>query len=316
MSERRSLGIVERAVLETLDRLGARADRTHVKNARIVQALADDHEVSPKYGYDALCTLAQPWLLHLPLVDFHGNYGSADEGDRPANPRYTESRLSTAGTLTLAAERGAGPQVPVALINGDLHVDGLAPPFSPTRVITALLALADDPRIDDEEIVERVGPPASPTGSGVTCDLAALAAGAPTVMIQTAHLAVEQGDRGALIVLTHLPLGIGDDTIMRALADRANARWHDLDDDSDDIDELILPLRDVRNESHGDVTRIVCELRPGAMLADCEQRIAGTWGVKVRREVQLSAPLARLVHDLIDEDAVAQRSALAALMAT
>jgi DNA gyrase subunit A len=313
VTERPDLGIVERAVLEALDQLGARRDGPHVKCARIVQALADEHGVSPRYGYDALCTLAQPWLLHLPLVDFHGNNGSVDENDRPANPRYTEARLSTAGTLALAAERGDGPQVPVALINGDLHVDGSAPPFSPTRVIATLLALAEDPEPDDDEIIARVGPPATPTGSEVACDLAALASGARTAMIETARLAVEQGNRGALIVLTQLPLGVGGDTITRALAHRVNAAWRR---DAGNDDELALPLRDVRDESSGEDARIVCELRPGAGIGDCEQRIESTWGVRVRREVQLSAPLAQLMRGLVHEDVAAQRSALAELMAT
>lgn len=301
-------------MLEALDRLGARSDRPHMKCARLVQALADDHGVSPKYGYDALCTLALPWLLHLPLVDFHGNWGSLDTGDRPANPRYTEARLSTAGTLALAAERGAGPQVPVGLINGDLHVDGVAPPFSPTRVVATLLALAEDPALNDEEIIELVGPPESPTGCGVACDLADLAAGASTTMIQTAHLAVERRDRGAVIVLSHLPLGVGAETITQALADRAATRRHDVIDGSDALDQLLLPLRDVRNESFDDVTRIVCEPGPEAVLADCEQRIASTWGVRVHRAVKLRAPLAELTRDLVDEDAAAQRSALATLI--
>jgi hypothetical protein len=132
-------------------------------------------------------------------------------------------------------------------------------------------------------------------------------------MIETVCVAVEQGDRGALIVLTHLPLGVGGDTITRALADRVNAAWRR---DAGNGDELALPLRDIRDESSGHDTRIVCVLRPGAEVGDCEQRIASTWGVRVRREVQLSAPLAQLMRRLVHEDVAAQRSALAELMAT
>jgi len=163
MSEHWRLGAVERAVLETLDELGARHDRPHVKCARVVQALAAGRGVSPRYGYDALCKLSQPWLQHVTLVDFHGNHGSPD--DRPANPRYTEARLSHAGVIALAAERGVGPRVPVALINGDLHVDGSAPPYSPSRVLAALVAVIDDPGLADADIVELVGLPNSRPGA-------------------------------------------------------------------------------------------------------------------------------------------------------
>ena len=47
-------------------------------------------------AYDALVSLAQPWVKRYPLIDFHGNCGSA-EGDGPAAMRYTECRLSKIG---------------------------------------------------------------------------------------------------------------------------------------------------------------------------------------------------------------------------
>jgi len=307
-------GLVERSVLETMDLLGARPDRPHVKCARIVQRLADEFGVSTRYGYDSLCTMSQPWLLHLPLVDFHGNNGSADEYDRPANPRYTEARLSPAGAIALAADHDEGPRVPLALINGDLHVDGLAPPFSPRRVLATLLAMSDDPQLTDEDIVERVGPPSSPTGCDVVCDYAALAAGESTVMILTAHLSHESAEGGQLIVLTHLPLGIGDFVVAQMLSARMESvARRDPDWDPDEFAELALPLRDVRIESYGDVTRIVCELREEVTAANWEAQIASTWGVSTRRQVQLRAPLPQLMRELVDEDFAAQRAALVLL---
>lgn len=274
--------------------------------------LADDFGVNRRYGYDALCTLSQPWLLHIPLVDFHGNCGSADEYDRPAGPRYTEARLSRAGQIMLAAERGTDPRVPVVLINGDLHFDGSAPPYSPTRVIATLGALIDDPHLSDDEIVERVGPPASPTGCGVVCDHLALAVGEGTAMMLTAHLSYEHVDGADLIVLTNLPLGVGDDTVRQALAARVEVlSGHDPDWDPD---ELALPLKDVRIESYGNGARIVCELSDGARPEEWEVQIASTCGVTVRSQVQLPAPLPQLMRELIEDDPVAQRAALAEVL--
>ena len=43
------------------------------------------------------------------------------------------------------------------------------------------------------------------------------------------------------------------------------------------------------------------------------QQIASTWGVRTRRGVQLAAPLAQLVRELVDVEPEAQRNALAAL---
>src|SRR5262245_10979478 len=269
MSDHWRVGVVERAVLETLDDVGARPDGPHRKCASVVRRLAEERGVHPRYGYDALCTLSQPWLQHVVLVDFHGNCGSPD--DRPANPRYTEARLSRAGAIALAAERAEGPKVPVALINGDLHVDGSAPPYSPTRVLAALLAIIDNPRIDDAGVVDLVGPPEAPTGCAVACDYRALGAGDHTVLTMTAQLTIEPHDMGTAIVVTHLPLGIGVDAVADALAARVNVRERfDSHPDEEAFAELGLPLRDIRNESRGTFARIVCELRRGADVADVE----------------------------------------------
>ena len=43
--------------------------------------------------YDALVRLSQPWIQRYPLIDFHGNNGSA-LGDKQAAMRYTEAKLS------------------------------------------------------------------------------------------------------------------------------------------------------------------------------------------------------------------------------
>jgi hypothetical protein len=331
MSDRWNLGVVELSVLEAMDALGARGpDRPYLKCSNFVQFLADERAITPRYSYDALCSLSQPWLLHIPLVDFHGNNGSAD--DAPAGPRFTEARLSPAGQAALAAERGQGPLVPLTLINGDLHADGIAPPFSPTRVIDSLLALLDNRDLRDEEIIERVGPPMSPTGCDVDCDVVALAAGERATLVWTADINHEVIDQRSVLVLSHLPPGVGEDTVIDTLAARVEAmnsddpEWephhrgdwqllmiHQLDE------ARAIPLADIRNETRGSAsgnnTRIVCELLPGADLADCERLIAATWGVIIELDVQLGAPLPKLLRDLVDVDPEAQRAALNELSA-
>src|SRR5690242_16289247 len=113
------LNAVQRAVLEALDELGHGPARNHTKSARVVMYVYETRGIPPQYAYDTLCTLASPWLVHIELVDMHGNIGSADPGDAPAGARYTETCMSTAGQLALAAERGEAPPLPVGLINGD-----------------------------------------------------------------------------------------------------------------------------------------------------------------------------------------------------
>ena len=65
-------------MLEAMGRLGLRPDRPYRKCVVIVDRSAEDCGVSRRYGYEALCTMSQTWLLNVPLVDFHGNNGGGD----------------------------------------------------------------------------------------------------------------------------------------------------------------------------------------------------------------------------------------------
>src|SRR5262249_59039815 len=55
-------------------------------------------------AYEALVRLAQDWVMRVPLVHGQGNFGSVD-GDRPADKRYTEAKL-TAVAPALMSELG------------------------------------------------------------------------------------------------------------------------------------------------------------------------------------------------------------------
>ena len=269
--------------------------------------------------------MSRPWLLHLPLIDFHGNLGSADEYDRPGDARATEARLSHVGMSVLGAERGTGPRIPVRLINGDLHVDGTAPPFSPERVIAALLAVMDDPQVSDEEIIEWVGPPVSPTGCGVVCDHVALGAGESTSLVLTAHVSYAQVAGRRVIVVTGLPLGVGPDAVIDTVGARVEAMnagdpyWQPehvgtwLLESPASGPATAIPLADIRNESYGDVIHIVCVPLNDEVAAKCAAQIVSTWGVRTEQQVQLPAPLPQLMRDLVDDDIEAQRAALNAL---
>jgi hypothetical protein len=312
MAESWRLGFVERSVLETLFDAEALPGRPHRKSANLVGRMQSEHGIASRFAYDALCTLGRDWLLHLPLVDFHGNNGSPD-GDPPANPRYTEARLSRAGAIAFAAEVGSRPKVPVSLINGDLHFDGLAPPYSPTRVVATLMALLDDPRLSDGEIVERIGAPASPTGCEISCDQIAVAAGDPSELQQRATITVEPKPDGDLLVITNLPLGVGPESVGAALVARVNLgrSRSRLVADPEAFGELGLALRDIQDWSEDTV---VCQAFPDADIDELTAQILATWGVTIRVPVQLSAPLPQLVRDLVDDDVHAQRVALVQLL--
>ena len=135
MGERTGLSTVEHAVLEALDETGARPDGPHRKSVNVLLGGEATRAIGLRYAYDALCCLAQPWRMNVPLVEIHGNVGGPNANDTPANPRYTEARLTRGGVLALASERGDAPRLPFVLMNGDLHLNGTQPPFDPESVV-------------------------------------------------------------------------------------------------------------------------------------------------------------------------------------
>ena len=86
---------VQRRILYSMDEMGVRPDRSHVKCARVVgEVMGKYHPHGDGAIYDALVRTAQPWTMRLPLIDGHGNFGSLDDG--PAAMRYTECRMAPA----------------------------------------------------------------------------------------------------------------------------------------------------------------------------------------------------------------------------
>src|SRR5215210_8072746 len=67
--------------------------RKQLKSAKIVgEVMGNYHPHSGEAIYDTMVRMAQEWVLRVPLVDGHGNFGSLD-GDPPAAQRYTEAKL-------------------------------------------------------------------------------------------------------------------------------------------------------------------------------------------------------------------------------
>lgn len=315
VSDRTGLDAVVLSVLECLDELGARPDARFVKSANAVERVYTTREIPPRYGYDTICSISARWLVHLRLIDFHGSLGGPDWNDEPAGARYTEVRLSRAGSIALASERGELPRLPIGLINGDLTFGGTSPSFDPARLASALRSAAAG-AITDAELVELVGLPAFSTECSVDGDPAALAAGAQTRLRLSADVAIETRDGGSQLVISRFPPRVGPGDAAEAIAARVDAaRGRDLRTTHPELyDQMDLALRDVRNESIDDRGRLVCELLPGADPGMCRDRLLETWPVTDELPVQLRAPLAALVRDFVDDPA-AQGAAIAQLLA-
>ncbi|MDR1034303.1 MAG: DNA topoisomerase IV subunit A [Bifidobacteriaceae bacterium] len=84
---------VQRRILFQMNEMRLTPDKPYVKSARVVgDVMGKLHPHGDSAIYDALVRMSQNFVLRMPLVDGHGNFGSLDDG--PAAARYTEARLA------------------------------------------------------------------------------------------------------------------------------------------------------------------------------------------------------------------------------
>ena len=334
MGERSGLGQVEVAILESLDNLGARPDRGHFGCAKVLAAVEKRIGLAPGYAYQVLIDLALPWKVPVPLVDGRGNFGSRGS-DPAANPRYTEARLSPAGQVALAAERGAIAPVPVGLINGNSYQQGTRPPLRPAGVLDAVRQVIARPRVTSSEITAIIGAPDFLTGCTVSGDLAGLAAGRPAVLrlqarvsiSDDAHVSAEAPsileditDRflkpelgRALVVIDNFPPYVDIDETCQSIANRTHEhRW--AADPPGLRRRTRLPLADLRDLSAEGRYWFVCVPERGTSPELLRDQLADVYGVYDQIPVALPRPLATMVRKWVrasqDEDLRASLTAL------
>jgi DNA gyrase/topoisomerase IV, subunit A len=179
MGQRSGVGLVELAILETLDARRAWPGRRASPCLKVLAALEDELGLVRGYAYQVLIDMALPWKIPIPLIEGQGNFGGRGN-DPPASPYYTEARMSPAGQIALASERSQIAPVPLGLINGNTHRQGTRPPFRPAAVIDTIWQVLARPRLPARQITTLMGLPDFITGCAVTGDLAALAAGQRT----------------------------------------------------------------------------------------------------------------------------------------
>src|SRR5690606_22909871 len=135
--------------------------------------------------YETMVRMAQDFSYRYMLVDGHGNFGSVD-GDAAAAMRYTESKMSkiamellrdlNKNTIDYRETYDGQEKEPVVLparfpnllVNGTSGIAvGMAtniPPHNLGETIDAVLALAENPAITTEELLEYIPGPDFPTG--------------------------------------------------------------------------------------------------------------------------------------------------------
>jgi DNA gyrase subunit A len=267
---------VQRRILYGMFVEGMRPDRQHRKSANAVgTVMANYHPHGDQAIYDALARMAQDFSLRYPLVDGHGNFGSPDPADRPAAPRYTEARLAQLAMELLGeideetvdfGETYDGQhreplvlpaRFPNLLVNGGGGIAvGMAtniPPHNLREVIDATLHLIDHPDATTEDLMQFVQGPDFPTGATILGRAGIneyFRTGRGSVRMRAVS-EIDESPRGMRIVVTEVPYQTSVEVIGTKIAELVN-------------DRKIEGIRDVRNESAGDTTRLVIELKRDA----------------------------------------------------
>ncbi|KAF0192564.1 MAG: DNA gyrase subunit A [Gammaproteobacteria bacterium] len=269
---------VHRRVLYAMSVLGNDWNKPYKKSARVVgDVIGKYHPHGDSAVYDTIVRMAQPFSLRYMLVDGQGNFGSVD-GDAPAAMRYTEVRMSRIAHELLADldketvdfalnydESETEPRVlpakfPNLLVNGSAGIAvGLAtniPPHNLTEVISACLALIDNPDIDIAGLMEHVPGPDFPTGAiinGARGIHEAYHTGRGRIYIRAkTHVETDEQRGRDTIVVTELPYQVNKALLLEKIAMLVK-------------EKRIEGISELRDESDKDGMRMVIELRRGEM---------------------------------------------------
>lgn len=265
---------VHRRIVYSLDETGTTPDKPFKKCARIVgDVMGKYHPHGDSAIYGALVRLAQPFSMRYMLVEGHGNFGSID-GDEPAAYRYTEARMAklalemvrdiNSDTVDFMDNYDGVDQEPTVLpsrfpnllVNGSSGIAvGMAtnmPPHNLSEVIDGVIALAHNPNITVEELMEHIKGPDFPTGAtilgrGGIRD--AYETGTGSIAVRSKCYIEDRGDRGLKqIVVTEIPYGVNKALMIENIANLAR-------------DKVIDGITDIRDESNKDGIRVVIEVR-------------------------------------------------------
>ncbi len=269
---------VHRRVLYAMNELGLVPGRPYKKSATVVgDVLGKYHPHGDSSVYDALVRMVQDFSLRYPLVDGQGNFGSVD-GDPAAAYRYTEARLTRIAMEMLADidkntvdyapnfdDRLMEPKVmpsavPNLLINGSSGIAvGMAtniPPHNINEVVTAVIALIDNPELEVSEIRKIIKGPDFPTG-GYIYGRAGIKDYQETgrgriVMRARAVIEEKESSNKSQIVINELPYQVNKSKLVADIAELVR-------------DKKLEGISDLRDESDKDGMRVVIELKRDAI---------------------------------------------------
>ncbi len=271
---------VQRRILYAMLREGLLHNRAFDKCAGVVgEVIKNYHPHGDGAIYDTLVRLAQNWVMRYPLIDPQGNFGSID-GDAAAAYRYTECRLKgiaetllkdidedTVNFIPNYKESTTEPSVlpaglPNLLMNGSTGIAvGMAtniPPHNLGELISAVLALIDNPGISIEGLMQHLPGPDFPTGGAIYGKegiVQYMKTGRGIVRIRgLVHTEELKGNREQLVI-TEIPYNVNRANLVTKIAELITAKVidevSDLRDESDEKTRIVLELK------RGEVPRVV-----------------------------------------------------------
>jgi DNA gyrase subunit A len=267
---------VHRRVLFAMNVLSNDFNKPYKKSARVVgDVIGKYHPHGDTAVYDTIVRLAQSFSLRYPLVDGQGNFGSID-GDSAAAMRYTEIRMSKiAHDLLADLDKDTvdftpnydgtefipdvmPTQVPNLLVNGSSGIAvGMAtniPPHNLTEVISACIALLDDPSMDIDALMEHITGPDFPTAgiiNGRAGIIQAYRTGRGRIYVRARAEVIEDSKTGKqTIIVSEIPYQLNKSKLIERIAELVK-------------EKKLEGITELRDESDKDGLRIVIELRRG-----------------------------------------------------
>lgn len=265
---------VHRRILYAMHDLGLYHEKAYRKSATVVgEVMGHYHPHGDSAIYQSMVGLVQLFSKRYPLLDGQGNWGSVD-GDNAAAMRYTEVRMARIARELLGdiekntvqfvpnfdeshTEPAILPsKIPNLLVNGSTGIAvGMAtsiPPHNLGEVVSACIALLNDPQLSEEKLFELVPAPDFPTG-GIICGrsgiLKAYQTGHGQVVVRGV-VEVEEGKKHTALVITELPYQVNKADLITRIAELVK-------------DKIIDGIANIRDESDRRGIRVVIELRRG-----------------------------------------------------